>query len=275
MRNRYLRIVVIGVLLIVTGCVTTGNKTADEWLKKGGKAIKVIGGKSPGSSPPPQVTDGSDPCLDPTVQSANSARLKTEGALIVAGIGSVSGALIALMSDKDTEAILKYTAIGGTLGALAGYGWGMTVAARKEQYAKEECRLFGETRVVKNYNTELNEYNRKIESDITKIDSEIVSLKERYKTGEANASELKAKQNQIKTMLAKTVTTNSQMTNELTSLEAYLISLKKANVNTANTTVNEEKISDLEKEISALRENIKLLDKKTIQVAKMVVALNE
>ncbi len=204
------------------------------------------------------VTLGVVLCLFVGCATSDANRTKSEGtgfgALLGAGLGAGIGALVG-----GKQGALIGAGAGALLGAGAGYYAGSTVAERKEKYANDEDRLNGETAVVAQYNSELNEYNEQTATKVTALTQEVADLKTQYKAGEVKLSVLNDKKKEIVALNQDGVKRVGSMNKELVGLTAYSKSL--------DTTQDKLKVAMLDKEVAALKQNIAMLDNSNKQIA--------
>lgn len=195
----------------------------------------------------------------------DSTRTKVEGTAAGAGIGALVGAGVgAVIGGKKGAAI--GAGAGALLGGAVGYGAGTLIANKKEQYASEEERLEAEITTVAQHNKELDDYNQKMTAKINDTKQEIRALQSRYANDEKKMAVMKTKQAEINKLIDETNTLMGSKKNELTALIEYQQSL--------NNATNQPNIAKLKKEIETLKNNIDLLDKKNVQMAKLVQSLN-
>lgn len=195
----------------------------------------------------------------------DSTRTKVEGTAAGAGIGALVGAgLGAVIGGKEGAAI--GAGAGALLGGAVGYGAGTLIANKKEQYATEEERLEAEITIVAQHNRELDDYNEKMTAKINDMKKEILVLQSRYANDENRLAVMKTKQTEINKVIDETNTLMESKKNELTALNDYQQSL--------NNATNQPNIAKLKQEIETLKNNIDVLDKKNVQMAKLVQSLN-
>jgi len=192
----------------------------------------------------------------------DSTRTKAEGtaggAVIGGGIGWLVGR--ALGNEK------LGAAIGAVAGGTAGYAAGSAVADKKQEYAKEEDQLNEQITIVAQHNEELDNYNMQMTDKIASLEQDISSLKSRYSEDQSQIIALKDKQAEITKYVGESNTLIENKKKELVALNEYQQTLKDAQNNT-----NAEKLG---KEVDTLKNNIAMLDKNNVQMAKLVESLN-
>ncbi len=196
----------------------------------------------------------------------DSGKTKAEGtafgAAIGAGVGAIAGAIFG-----GKQGAAWGAAAGAAVGAGAGYVAGSAVADKKQEYVQQEDQLNEQIRVVAENNKELGDYNEQMTTKITALQEEISVLKSRYSKGEAQATALKDKQDEITALISEANTRIDSKNIELAKLDEY----QKTLVNLQNQT----NVAKLDQEIGTLKNNIAMLDKNAnVQMAQLKELLN-
>lgn len=195
----------------------------------------------------------------------DSTRTKAEGAGVGAATGALIGGLLGQVAGHNTKSTLIGAAIGAAVGGGAGYLAGDYVAKRKAQYASEEDWLDNETKIVVQYNNELEEFNEKTANRNEQLEKQVANLKSRYDAGSVKVSVLEKKKNEINALIRDANKRKDRMDKELAALNEDQRSISK--------TQDLEKVAKLRKEINILKKNIAMLDKNNKQMAQLVLSL--
>jgi hypothetical protein len=173
-------------MVLVGGCVSTGDKVGASTAGAGSWVAGLTGGSSTDAA-----SDGSLTPEERRLREQSKAFQKTvwEGVLI----GASAGALWGIVQGKDTEGILKRALIGGAVGGLAG----AYVANKQKQYSNKEDQLDSMISDVQKSNKETEELIGSARQVLAEDKRRLASVEKRYKAGQATAADLSSTRSRV------------------------------------------------------------------------------
>ena len=183
---------------------------------------------------------------------------------------------------KDNRTIIEATLAGCVVGAGLGYavkqksgaaaglvigcsiGWfaGTKVNKRKKQYATQEQFLDSEIKLARKYNVEVKKYNRNLASKVKRLRGESEYVAKQYRAGKTSYAKVQEKRNK----LAKEKSTNDKYLKDVL-VEYQMKKIALAEGKAANKPENKSRLKKLDGEIKKLTENIKTLQKNSLELA--------
>lgn len=194
------------------------------------------------------ATSGTAP--DSESSSTDGTRTKVEGTAIGAGVGALLGAGVALATGHKDDA-LKYAAIGAAAGGVLGYIAGHRVAQIKAQYATEEERLDGEIKLAAQLNQEIRDSNTATANQINSLNQEISNLASGNCSRKDQIDKLAKNKKETNDLVKKNEGTISDIKTEVDALVAYKQGVEQTQ-NHQQVEKLELEISTLQTEIAML-----------------------
>ena len=190
-------------------------------------------------------------------QGAVSDEQRTKGEATL--LGGMLGQLLGAAVGDDNR--VKGAAIGGIIGAGAGYLVGSEIAKRKKKYASEEEFLDEEIVSAQELNEAAENYNARLRRDIQSLDRDTQTLSAQYDAGEITQAELDKERQAIKEKISDSDTILADLNKE-----------KEIKMEVASEQRNKGDYGDtyavqLEEEIYLLQKNIDELNRHSQQLA--------
>lgn len=195
----------------------------------------------------------------------DSARTKTEGTMIGAGVGAVVGAGLGALIGGKKGALLG-AAAGSAVGAAGGFAYGNHVAGQKEKYAKEEDWLDACVAQARAVNQDLTLYNEDVSAMITNTKNQTTVLKEKQKNARNRQMKMKEMQREVDQKLAATNTKLQSAKKELQASQLVAEDARKSQKSDYAIT--------LESEVENMKANIAVLEKRTNDLASLSASMS-